>query len=120
MKTLCQALLSGVAILSLASVPAAAQSGSSGGNGTSMSTPAQGAKAKGALGSEAGADSNTSSHKGKTDVNAKSIPAGTVSGATGDVGSAKKNKKQHGSADSGKTPAAVQNSAKPDTGTPAH
>jgi hypothetical protein len=120
MKTLCKALLSGVAILSLASVPAAAESGTSGGNGTSMSAPAQGANSKGALGSEAGEDSNTSSHKGATDVNAKSIPAGTVTGATGDVGSAKKNKKQHGSADSGKTPDAVQNSAKQGASPAAH
>jgi hypothetical protein len=93
--------------------PAFAQSGGTGGGtGTDMSAPAKGSNTHGAADGANSADSNVTSHKGPDAQSTANPSASPVKGATGDVGSAKRNRKHHGSSDVGSTTGAVQDSQK--------
>jgi hypothetical protein len=77
-----------------------------------MSAPSKGSDTKGAAAGDSNADSNVTSHKGPDAQSSTDPAANSVKAATGDVGAAKRNRKHHGSGDTGKTSDAVQNSQK--------
>jgi hypothetical protein len=99
------------AALALAVTPAFADDSKGGGSGTGMSAASGTHDDKRAAPTGDADDSNLSSHKGP-DAQGSGAPTAPIKGATGDVGSARRNQKHHGSGDTGKTSDAAQSSQK--------
>lgn len=109
-------MMPAAAVLSLSMAPALAQSGSTGGTGTSM--PAAGKHGGDKNESDPGKankDSNTLSHSGADAKMSRDPSKDPVKAASGDVGSAKKNKRRHGSYDTRKNADSVKKSDKSNT-----
>jgi hypothetical protein len=109
-------MMPAAAVLFFPMAPARAQSGNTGGTGTS--TPAatkHGGDKNDSDPGKANKDSNTSSHSGSDAKMSRDPSKDTVKAASGEVGSAKKNKRHHGSYDTRKNADSVKKSDKSNT-----